>query len=457
MFYGLIGEHLGHSFSRVVHGMMSSDPYDLVELAPGELEGFLRARDFCGVNVTIPYKRAVIPFLDRLDESAERTGAVNTIVRRGSELWGYNTDYYGFVKMAKHFGVDFTGARTVVLGAGGAAKAVAAAARALGASEVLNAVRRPSGPGQLSIFDDATFDGCNVLINATPVGMYPHWNEAPVNLPALLPRMNLTAVLDCIYNPIRTPLVLEACSEGGVLPSVSSLRSSLPLRSACGPLPFTWPRAAMDTEGSTPPSELSQMTAVGGLYMLVGQAVKARELFTGEKLPADTVERLYDKLLRSKRNIVLCGMPSSGKSTLGQELARATGRRFEDSDSVVELQAGMSIPQIFEREGEHGFRARETAALESLAPEQGLVIATGGGMPLRPENIRLMHHNGIICLLQRDLALLQPGGGRPLSGNRSDLERLYNSRKAAYLAAADVIIDNNGSVEDALAQLLALC
>lgn len=191
--------------------------------------------------------------------------------------------------------------------------------------------------------------------------------------------------------------------------------------------------------------------------MLVGQAVKARELFTGEKLPADTVERLYDKLLRSKRNIVLCGMPSSGKSTLGQELARATGRRFEDSDSVVELQAGMSIPQIFEREGEHGFRARETAALESLAPEQGLVIATGGGMPLRPENIRLMHHNGIICLLQRDLELLQPGGGRPLSGNRSDLERLYNSRKAAYLAAADVIIDNNGSVEDALAQLLALC
>ena len=458
MVYGLIGEHLGHSFSRVVHGMMSSDPYDLVELAPNELEGFLKARDFSGLNVTIPYKQAVMPFMDRLDASAELTGAVNTIVRKGSELWGYNTDYYGFMEMVRYFGADFADARVLILGAGGAAKAVHAAAFSLGAAEVLHAVRRPSGTGQVSIFDPSSFDACNIIVNATPVGMYPRWQDSPVDLQELMPRMRLRAVLDCIYNPLRTSLVLDSFSDG-VFPSGShsEVEEVMSERSDRGGFGGTFPRPlGVQRDNRLEASDLNGIS-VGGLYMLVGQAVKARELFTGEPLPQDTAERLYVRLLKSKRNIVLCGMPSCGKTTIGKALAEATGRRFEDSDSVVELQAGMTIPRIFEREGEQGFRARETAALESLAPEQGLVIATGGGMPLKPENIRLMHHNGIICLLQRDLAMLQPGGERPLSGNRRALEQLYERRRAAYLAAADIIIDNNGPFEDTLAQLLALC
>ena len=189
--------------------------------------------------------------------------------------------------------------------------------------------------------------------------------------------------------------------------------------------------------------------------MLVAQAVRARELFTGEALPDEIIEREYRHLLHSKRNIVLCGMPSCGKSTLGRALADACGRRFVDTDEIVALQAGMDIPRIFELEGEAGFRTRETIAIESIAPEQGLVIATGGGAPLKEQNVKFLRHNGLICLIERDLHLLSPGSGRPLSRSRAELESLWTSRRAAYLRAAEVCIDNNGPLEDTIAQLLA--
>ena len=452
MQFGLIGEHLGHSFSREIHGRLSSDPYELGELRPDEIEGFLRRRDFRGVNVTIPYKQAVIPYLDELGESARGAGAVNTIVNREGKLYGYNTDYYGFISMTKHAGADFGGARVVILGAGGAAKAVRAAALAMGASDVVNAVRTVRAPGQLPIGDPSTFDGCNILVNATPVGMYPRWQEAPVRLEELLPRMDLRAVLDCIYNPLSTPLVIDAISGRAVPTGTMAARGLVNGRV---------PRSGRDERSEVPVGtalpEIAPVVSAGGLYMLVAQAVKARELFVGESIPDEVTQREYERLLRTKRNIVLCGMPSCGKSTIGKALAEATGRRFEDSDSVVELQAGMTIPEIFSREGEEGFRIRETAALESLAPEQGLVIATGGGMPLRPQNLRLMHHNGIICFLRRDLPLLRPGGGRPLSSSRSALEHLYEHRLPLYMAAADVVIDNNGPISETLSKLLELC
>ena len=458
MQFGLIGEHLGHSFSREIHGRLSSDPYELCELRPDELEGFLRRRDFRGVNVTIPYKQAVIPYLDELGESARGAGAVNTIVNRDGKLYGYNTDYYGFIAMAKHAGADFGGARVVILGAGGAAKAVRAAALAMGASEVVNAVRTVRATGQLPIGDPSTFDGCNILVNATPVGMYPRWQEAPVRLEELLPRMDLRAVLDCIYNPLNTSLILDAlpdwASRAGKLSEVKTVISE---RSDRGGFGGTFPRPLGVQGDNRLQTSGRNLVSDGGLYMLVAQAVKARELFVGESIPEEVTQREYERLLRTKRNIVLCGMPSCGKSTIGKALAEATGRRFEDSDSVVELQAGMTIPEIFSREGEEGFRIRETAALESLAPEQGLVIATGGGMPLRAQNLRLMHHNGIICFLRRDLPLLRPGGGRPLSSSRSALEHLYEHRLPLYMAAADVVIDNNGPISETLSKLLELC
>ena len=454
MLYGLIGEHLGHSFSREIHGRLSSDPYELCELAPSELASFLQRRDFRGINVTIPYKQAVMPYLDELGESARGAGAVNTIVNRDGKLYGYNTDYDGFLALARHAGVDFSGARVVILGAGGAAKAVAAAARSLGAASIVNAVRRPS-KGQLQISDAESYRGCNIIVNATPVGMYPTWQDSPVDLPSLLPLMDLRGVLDCIYNPLRTRLVLSvpsAPAATAVPPVTVAARGHVNGR---GPRERVGGMSEAKLSGGTGTAPAAEVPAEGGLYMLVAQAVKAREFFTGESITDEVIEREYRHLLHRKLNIVLCGMPSCGKSTVGRALADATGRRFVDTDEIIALQAGMEIPDIFEREGEDGFRIRETAAIESIAPEQGLIISTGGGAILKDENVRLLRHNGLICLLDRDLQLLTPGGGRPLSRNRAALEALYARRMPVYRRAAEVIIDNNGSLDATISQLLA--
>jgi shikimate dehydrogenase len=263
---------------------------------------------------------------------------------------------------------------------------------------------------QLPLASPELWDDCEVLVNATPVGMYPDWQSSPVDI-SFLP--NLRGVLDCIYNPLRTRLVLDALERG--------------------------------------------IPAEGGLYMLVGQAVRARELFDGVSIPDSVCEDIYGRILKSKRNLVLTGMPSSGKSTVGLRLAALTGRRFMDTDDVISLQAGMDIPTIFAREGEAGFRKRETAAIESIAAEQGLIIATGGGAIMNDGNVRLLRHNGIICLLQRDLDLLVATDDRPLSRDRAALQALYERRLPCYLKAAELTIDNNGPMERTIDQLIELC
>lgn len=409
MEFGLIGEHLGHSFSREIHGMLSGEPYELRELSREELPKFLRERQFRGINVTIPYKREVMPHLDGIAESALACGAVNCIVNDNGKLTGYNTDYDGFIALARHAGVDFNGAKVVILGAGGAASAVAAAARSMGAASVKNACRRPT-EGQLQLADPETWSDCDIIVNATPVGMYPNWKGELLDL-SIFP--HLRGVLDCIYNPLRTRLVLDAQERG--------------------------------------------IPADGGLYMLVGQAIRARELFDGSSIPEERCAEVYGRILNSKRNIVLTGMPSSGKTTAGRELAARSGRRYIDIDEVITLQAGMEIPEIFAREGETGFRKRETVAIESVAAEQGVIIATGGGAVLKDENVRLLRHNGIICLLQRDLGLLTPTNDRPLSRDRAALQALYERRLPCYLKAAEVKIDNNGPLERTIEELEKLC
>ena len=409
MEFGLIGEHLGHSFSRDIHGMLCDTPYELRELSRGELPGFMTERAFRGINVTIPYKRAVMPYLDEIAESARACDAVNCIVNRDGRLTGYNTDYDGFIALAKHAEVDFQGAGVIILGAGGAASAVAAAARSMGAASVRNACRRPA-EGQLQIAEPKSWGDCDILVNATPVGMYPDWQGSPVDISAL---PHLRGVLDCIYNPLRTGLVLDAQKRG--------------------------------------------IPAEGGLYMLVGQAVRARELFDGHGLPEGACEQVYGRILNGKRNIVLTGMPSCGKSTVGLELAARTGRRYVDTDEIIVTHAGMEISEIFAREGETRFRRRETAAIESLAAEQGLIISTGGGAIMNEDNVRLLRHNGIICLLQRDLELLVPTGDRPLSRDRAALQALYERRLPCYLKAAELTIDNNGPLERTLEELEKLC
>lgn len=406
MEFGLIGEHLGHSFSREIHGMLSGASYELRELSPDELPKFLQCRDFIGLNVTIPYKRAVMPLLDETSSSAKLSGAVNTIVNKGGKLCGYNTDFDGFIAFSRHAGVDFKDANVVILGAGGAASAVAAAAKSMGAASVRNAVRTVRTREQLPLQDPSGWADCEILVNATPVGMYPDWDSCPVDLEAL---PKLRGVLDCVYNPLRTSLVLQA-QERGI------------------------------------PSD-------GGLYMLVGQAVRARELFDDTSFPESSTEAVYARILKSKRNLVLIGMPSCGKSSAGRILAANTGRSFIDIDEIIALHAGMEIPEIFAREGEAGFRLRETAAIESVATEQGAIIATGGGAVLNGANVRMLKHNGIICLLQRDLALLTPTADRPLSSGRAALEALYTKRLPFYRKAAEICVSNDGPLERTIAQL----
>ena len=408
MTYGLIGEKLGHSFSKIIHERLAEFPYELRELAPTELGEFLRNEPFRGINVTIPYKQAVIPYLDELAPSAELTGAVNVIVRsEDGRLTGHNTDYDGVLAMAGRAGVDFSGASVVILGAGGASRAVAAAAKDAGAAKVVFAVRHDFGPGRLPVSDPSTFADCEVLVNATPVGMCPNVSGKPLDI-SVLPK--LRGVLDCVYNPIRTELVLDAQERG--------------------------------------------IPAAGGLMMLVAQAVRASELFLDKTYPEEVVDEMYRFLLCSRRNIVLCGMPSSGKTTIGKEVAARLGMPFTDTDDVIRTHSGMEIPDIFAQEGEAGFRKRESIAIESVAGEQGFVIATGGGAVLDPSNVRALKRNGIIFFVDRSPVLLEPTEDRPLSRTRSAIGRLYEQRLPGYLAAADARIPNDGNLTDTVESII---
>lgn len=411
MTYGLIGEHLGHSFSPAIHERLSGLPYELRELAPSELGAFLKNELFRGINVTIPYKQAVIPYLDALAPSAQLTGAVNAIVRaKDGKLTGHNTDMDGFIAMAEHAGIDFNGARVVILGAGGAAKAVAGAARQMGAASVVNAVRTPKAPGQLPLAEPSAFADCDILVNATPVGMFPNVEGKLLDL-SLFPK--LRGVLDCIYNPIRTNLVLDAQDRG--------------------------------------------IPAEGGLRMLAAQAVRASELFRDCSIEDSAIDDICSFLLRSRRNIVLCGMPSSGKTTIGKAVAEHLGLDFIDTDDMVRSDASMEISRIFELEGEEGFRARESRTVAAAALRQGAVIATGGGAVLNPENVRSLKRSGVLFFLDRPLGLLQATSDRPLSADRASLERLYAVRRPAYLAAADFVVLNHGTLQRAVDTIIDQC
>lgn len=399
MEYGLIGEHLGHSFSKIIHGMLSADPYDLTEIGRESLEPFLKAADFKGINVTIPYKQAVMPYLDFISAPAKAIGAVNTIVNRDGKLYGYNTDYGGLMEMASKSGIEFKGRRVLVLGAGGAAKTASAVAADLGAASVTMSSRHPA-PGQLSLetIAEQVHPEIQVIINATPVGMYPH-NHGRVAPLDIFP--NLEGVLDCVYNPLRTNLVLDALERG--------------------------------------------IPAAGGLPMLVYQACLARELFTGETIEREAWESVLESISSSKENIVLCGMPSSGKTTIGRLLARKTGREVVDTDQIVRNNTRKEISEIFRQQGEAAFRQLETEAIASIASSQGLIISLGGGAVLNPLNVHLLKMNGRIVFIDRPLEKLTPTSDRPLSSDLDKLKAMYEIRRPIYLRAADITVVNDSS------------
>ena len=396
MIFGLIGERLSHSFSAEIHAQIGGYPYELLELAPRELDGFLRARPFSGINVTIPYKQRVIPYLDEISGEARRIGAVNTIVNRGGRLVGYNTDFDGLTQMLRRAGIACAGRRALVLGTGGTSRTACRVLSVLGAREILR-VSRTAREGALTYEEAAARGDAEVILNATPCGMYPETARAPISLS---PFPRLCGAADVIYNPLRTRLVLEARARG--------------------------------------------VPHAGGLFMLVAQAVRASEIFLGRKQPGGLAEAVHRSLLRSRENLVLIGMPGSGKSVLSAALGRALGREVLDTDALVEAQAGMRVPEIFRLRGEAGFRELESRVIASLAPRQGLVIATGGGAVLRGENVAALRLNGRLFWLDRPPEELVPTPDRPLADTREKIAALYRARAPLYRAAADETVAVRG-------------
>lgn len=393
---GLLGGKLGHSYSPQIHGYLASYSYDLFEKLPEELEEFLAHGDFSGLNVTIPYKKAVIPYCTELSERAKKLGAVNTIVRRpDGTLIGHNTDYFGFTSMVSRSGLQVAGKKVLVLGSGGASATAVAALNESGANVIVISRTGENNYENLSLHKDAA-----VIVNATPVGMYPGVGISPVDISAF---PCLEGVLDVVYNPARTQLLLDAEARG--------------------------------------------LVTMNGLWMLVAQAKESAEWFSGYSIEDTAIQEIHSKLRRQMENIVLIGMPGCGKSTVGKLIAQQTGKAFVDADSEIEKQAGKSIPEIFAESGEDGFRVWETKILAQLGKRSGLVIATGGGCVTREENYPLLHQNGTIYWLQRDINCL-PTDGRPLS-KAGKLQEMYAVRKPLYRHFSDHVIDNNTTAEDA--------
>ncbi len=400
--YGLLGERLGHSYSPAIHAALADYDYRLYEVPREELDAFLTRREFDGLNVTIPYKKAVIPYCAALSPIAAELGSVNVLLRRpDGTLLGDNTDAYGFAGLVRRSGIDPAGKKALVLGSGGASATVCAVLRQVGAA-VVTVISR-SGPDNYENLDRHA--DAELIVNATPVGMFPGNGASPVDLERF-PRC--AGVLDVVYNPARTALLLQAEARG--------------------------------------------IPCAGGLYMLAAQGKRAAELFLDKAIDDAETDRVCAMLSREMENIILIGMPGCGKTTVAAALGEALHRPVLDSDEAVERAAGRSIPEIFAEGGEAAFRALETAALAELGKRSGVILATGGGCVTRRENYPLLHQNGRIFWLRRDIEKL-PTAGRPISQSR-DLADLSREREALYRAFADRSIDNNGAVESTAAQIL---
>lgn len=391
MEYGLIGEKLGHSYSAILHGLLADYDYRLCPMPPEDVDAFMQKRDFRGINVTIPYKKTVIPYLAEIGETARRIGSVNTIVRcPDGSLYGDNTDAYGFARMAESIDADFAGKKVLVLGSGGTSLTACDVVRQAGGTPVVISRSGDTTYADLSSHTDASY-----LVNTTPVGMYPNVYAAPVDLTQF---PNLQGVLDVIYNPIRTQLMQQAHTFG--IPCVS------------------------------------------GLKMLVYQAVRACELFTGKSVDAQRAKAAEMQLRAQSMSLVLIGMPGCGKTTIGQALAAISGREAVDTDALIAAQAGMSIPEIFEKEGEAGFRAREKAIIQREALIGGRILITGGGAVKDEENRLALRMNGYVAQITRPIQMLSTDG-RPLSaGGLAAVEKLYQERASLYAACADATYAN---------------
>lgn len=429
MKYGLIGEHLPHSFSKEIHERLGYE-YKLAELSPDELDGFMKKRDFAAINVTIPYKSAVIPYLAEMNEGARQIGAVNTVINRGGKLYGYNTDHFGMCALIDKLGLELCQKKVLILGTGGTSNTAAAVAEHFKASDIIK-VGRSAKDGSIT-YGEAYRDhsDADIIINTTPCGMFPfpdgearkkvasasgenaaeaeQLSGVPIDI-SRFPR--LCGVVDAVYNPIRTNLVLDAAQRG--------------------------------------------IAAEGGLYMLVMQAARASEIFTGKAIPSDMRDGIFHEILAQKQNIVLTGMPGSGKSTVGRALAEKLKRAFVDTDTEIVKRTGKTIADIFRDDGEARFRDIEQSIIEEVcAKTVGAVIATGGGAILRDRNVRLLSRNGRIYFLNRAFDKLTPTKDRPIASNAEMLRQRYEERYERYLSTCDKEIKVNENVSDTVTTIM---
>ncbi|MBR6005453.1 MAG: shikimate dehydrogenase [Clostridia bacterium] len=402
MQFGLIGGVLGHSYSCEIHAAVADYEYELRELKPEEVRPFIEKREFTGINVTIPYKQTVMPFLDEISEKAKAIGAVNTIINKNGKLYGYNTDFYGMTAILRKYGIELKNKKVLVLGTGGTSKTANAVAKHLGAKEVLTVSRTKTE--NTVTYEEALSEhtDAQIIINTTPVGMFPNGGEKPVDI-SLFP--DLTGVADAIYNPLRTNLVLDAREKG--------------------------------------------IPACGGLYMLAAQGVMASALFRDIPCDSSLVEKAFTQVENSKKNIVLTGMPTSGKTSVGTLAAEKTGRPFYDTDEITQEIIGMPIPDYIKKYGEAPFREKEKLAVLKASQYAGAVIATGGGAVLNDENARALRRNGTLVFLNRSIEKLTAAGDRPLSDSYEKLAKMYETRMPVYQKSADIVIDGDVTVQEA--------
>ena len=400
MEYGLIGEHLGHSFSKDIHALIADYNYELKEIAPSDIDAFMKAKDFKGINVTIPYKQTVIPYLDEIDENAAKIGAVNCIVNKNGHLKGYNTDFDGMRALILKNNIDLKGKKVLILGTGGTSHTARAVASSLGASLIL-IVSRKKGEGVIT-YDEALAEhsDTDVIINTTPNGMYPNSDSKPIDIKGF---NKLKGVIDVIFNPLRTELVMDA-KERGI------------------------------------PSE-------GGLYMLVVQAIIASEHFFERTYDKGLSDNIFGYIKGNKENIVLVGMPGCGKSKVGKLLNKDTLMKVLDTDALIVEKAGMEITDIFAKYGEKYFRDLETEVIKEASAKSGVIISTGGGAILRKENIRTLKKNGKIFFIDRPLEDLLPTDDRPLANSKEKIISLFNERYDKYVSCADEVIKVKGEAD----------
>lgn len=401
MEYGLIGEKLSHSFSKEIHTELFGYDYSLKEIKREDLETFLKKREFKAINVTVPYKRAVIPFLDVVSDNAKRIGTVNTVVNKNGKLYGYNTDYDGMKALIEKSGIEIKDKKVLILGSGGTSNTARTLVKDLFAREVI-IVSRTKSDRTVTYFEAVKFhNDADVIINTTPVGMYPDLYASPIEI---APFTRLKGIIDVIYNPLSSDLVTKGKMAG--------------------------------------------IKSTGGLYMLILQAVFVGKLFCSKDVEIKKVNALYEKIKREKSNIVLIGMPSSGKSTIGKMLSDELNMAYYDTDLVIEKNEGKSPKEIICSNGENYFRTAETTAVREVSKLTGVIISTGGGTVLRKENIEALKSNGIIYFIDRKLENLVCDSSRPLSSDFDLLKKRYLERIDLYNLYADKVIDNNGDTKD---------